>query len=69
MLLQQKCKQHGLNDEDDKLKQKVGYLPFRAYQGEPCGFFRELREIAANAEPHKGGCILFDRKEQVQSLL
>jgi len=32
-------------------------------------FFRELREITANAGPHKGGCILFDRKEQVQSLL
>jgi len=32
-------------------------------------FFRELREIASSAEPHKGGCILFDRKEQVQSLL
>lgn len=32
-------------------------------------FFQELREIAVDAGPHKGGCILFDRKEQVQSLL
>ena len=32
-------------------------------------FFRELRDIAANAEQHKGGCVLSDRKEQVQSFI
>jgi len=32
-------------------------------------FFRELRGIAANAGPHQGGCVLFDRKEQVRSLV
>lgn len=33
------------------------------------GYFEELRAIAAEAGPHTGGCVLFEREAQVRALL
>lgn len=32
-------------------------------------YFNELRTIAACADPHTGGCVLFEREKEVQALL
>lgn len=33
------------------------------------GYFHELRQIAAAAGPHTGGCVLFEREQEVQAIL